>query len=232
MLILVLVACGKEEPAFPDGGGGEYTGGCELEGYEPVADTSAAMDGFTFTVDELTEAMLGDWEGELNVISSGDTDDAALSFATPGEIQAWYYADGSADGGDCAPAYMVELAVTVDYDGEELDEESFEAVQIVAESLDGVSFEGSIATSALAGTASPDTFDPDDYEEAWLSISATFSDGGWSGTLDWSAMTEETGDTGDTGSGGDDTGDTGGGDTGGADKSEAAESFATFSFAR
>ena len=230
MLILVLAACGKDEAAFPDGGGGEYTGGCELEGYEPVADTSAPMEGFTFSVDDLTEAMLGSWEGDLAIVDASDSDDAELVFATPGEIQAWYYADGSADGGDCAPAYMVELAVTLDYDGDELDEETFAAVQIVAETLDGVSFEGSIDTASLAGTASPNTFDPSDYEEAWLSISATFADGGWSGTLDWGAMTEETGDTGDTG-GGDDT--DGGDDTGEkSDKAEASESYATFAFSR
>ncbi|GEM_PF-4549037 len=236
MLILALAACGPDDASFPDGGGGEYTGGCELEGYEPVTDTSAVMDGFTFTVDDVAEAMLGDWIGELNVIESGDAEDATLTFGEPAAIQAWYYSDGSADGGDCTPAYMVELAVTLDTDDEALDGDTWSPVQIVADSLDGVSFEADLAMADIAGTAAPSSFDAEDYEDVWLTMTATFTDAAWGGSLDFAASTPDDADTGDTGDTGasDDTGDKGDtGDTGsGGEKAEASASYGSFSFTR
>lgn len=208
-LFALLAACVTSTPRQEDTGSTLDAWGCIEDTRATVTDPTVPAEGMSFPVQQALWST-GDFEGSLIRTNpdgtEGESVQAILSIDPLGDAEVVTFREGSSDGGeyaaldaalDCGPRYEIPVRVTgrVGPGPSPEIETTFDVVLSVA-SVDSISLYGTVEEGGWTGSAAPVSFDPAEYDETWLSLSATTVDLAWTGTWDWTAsksMSEEDG---------------------------------------
>ncbi|MDP2313391.1 MAG: hypothetical protein Q8P41_10830 [Pseudomonadota bacterium] len=199
MLLAILAGCGFDDASKPLGGDTGDTGhptgdayGCIEDGQTAIADTSVPAEGMDFAPDTVVAAFAGAWGGRFD-FADGEVAMAGFSVSPEGTwalVSRHYVDSGLGEGGlaeDCGPTYLWTTEAMLSDETGALDERI--AVQISVPTADVALLTGTVALDSMVGTTRPEAWDPADWAENDLSVSANATPGQWIVQVLWWAST-------------------------------------------
>lgn len=202
---LLLLACtpSPKDTATPDdtgGGRADMPAYCEEESREVLDNPYSVPDGMWFAAGEAIEAQSGTFSGPLVPYEGGVGSNLTLvNSLAEGEVALVTrvlvdpsagdtgHATGAPEPTECPPVYVYGLDVALSSDDGQWGG-SFRAEMEVADPAVG-ELSTSQSIEALTGSAAP-SWDPADWDNNSLVLSASLVPDGWQGSLSWSAGNE------------------------------------------